>query len=981
MLTTTIEPGSSEAVTITNGNPWASDRITIWVDWNNDFSFDTGTNEEFILTNVGGTGASFTGAVAVSADQANGSYRMRIRMMYSNAPTPCGNATYGEIEDYTIEVPGCCPNDWLSVPNPSGTVAPGATANVPLYFYAYGLELGSYAANLKITNNSGNSPVLDVPVTMNVVSEVGLVVEPMSLTENHPIPPMLTTQQLTVTNNGNTTVDFDVVVNTTATVRQKPVNTPEDFARLFERMKADGLISNDVERAPGSVFGEIQYADAEYDLQFEYPCAVASGEAGIETDGNYIYTTLWNGTQFCKYNTDGSFVGLFSVPGASACRDLAYDGTYFYGAAANTTVFQMDFNTNSLIGTINAPTSVRAIAYDDEQDGFWANNWSTPIVLFDRSGLTINTIQTAGDELYYGFAYQPANYYPPYLWGYSQKTGTSLNMLYRISLPNGTIVEEFDMLSILTMPQPGNDIAGGLFLYPDLVPGTFTLGGLVQNICIWGIEMGIAGAIPDVAVTAFLSPTSGPNLGEEIVTIIVKNYGGVTLANIPVSYTLDGGTPVTGIVPGPIALGETAEFTFPGTVNLSQTGQTYVFVGCTALEGDLNPNNNCKTVNVSNIVPSYCDASTTTEDEYIANVLCGEINNSSGWQGGVADYTAISATINSGESEEITITNGTPWTSDKVTVWVDWNMNYEFDMGTNEEFILTNVGGTGAIFNGSINVPLETPPGFYRMRIRMTYSAAPQPCGSASYGEIEDYTIKVPSSPVNSWLSADPITGSLAPGQSTTINVTFNSEGMTGGEYAGTIVFNSNDPVNPVITVPAILTCCLIPPCNLPPPQNLWGYEILPNVAYLSWEAPGIPGNLLGYNIYRNNQKINPDIVTNLFYEDSLTNPSQYFYHITAVYPECEASSDTISLVITNLPEKENRGITIFPNPATNLVNIKSQHSINQISIINNFGQMVFSGNFDSNSAHVNTSGFNKGIYIVQVKTLEGSIVKKLVIK
>lgn len=48
---------------------------------------------------------------------------------------------------------------------------------------------------------------------------------------------------------------------------------------------------------------------------------------------------------------------------------------------------------------------------------------------------------------------------------------------------------------------------------------------------------------------------------------------------------------------------------------------------------------------------------------------------------------------------------------------------------------------------------------------------------------------------------------------------------------------------------------------------------------------------------------------------------------------------------------------------------------------MNNLGQMVFSGDFESNSVQVNTSGFNKGIYIIQVKTAEGSVVKKLVIQ
>ena len=85
--------------------------------------------------------------------------------------------------------------------------------------------------------------------------------------------------------------------------------------------------------------------------------------------------------------------------------------------------------------------------------------------------------------------------------------------------------------------------------------------------------------------------------------------------------------------------------------------------------------------------------------------------------------------------------------------------------------------------------------------------------------------------------------------------------------------------------------------------------------------------------------------------------------------------------MIHGLDEIEDFKTIIFPNPATNFVNIKSQHSISQISIINNLGQVVFSGDFESNSVQVNTSGFNKGIYIIQVKTMEGSIAKKLVIQ
>ena len=196
----------------------------------------------------------------------------------------------------------------------------------------------------------------------------------------------------------------------------------------------------------------------------------------------------------------------------------------------------------------------------------------------------------------------------------------------------------------------------------------------------------------------------------------------------------------------------------------------------------------------------YCDATTSVEDEFIANVECGTINNSSGWQGGVANYTNIYTEINAGESESITVENGNAWASDIVYVWVDWNDDFTFAQNSTEQYQLTNVGGQGQTFTGTITVPMGTVGGEHRMRVRMTYSSAPEPCGSSTYGEIEDYTIKV-----NSWLFVERVTDTLAPGNTDIIEVNFNSQDLTEGTYFGNVKVESNDPDMPVVDVPITL--------------------------------------------------------------------------------------------------------------------------------------------------------------------------------
>ncbi|MEN6296299.1 MAG: immunoglobulin domain-containing protein [Chloroherpetonaceae bacterium] len=139
---------------------------------------------------------------------------------------------------------------------------------------------------------------------------------------------------------------------------------------------------------------------------------------------------------------------------------------------------------------------------------------------------------------------------------------------------------------------------------------------------------------------------------------------------------------------------------------------------------------------------TYCSASTTYEDEGITEVIFGDIDVTSGWQGGVADNTSKSTDIKVGSQYSITVKNGLAvYSSDQVAAFIDWNHDCDLTDG-NEQFNLSTSDG-GATYTGSITVPSAALGGTTRMRVRMTYSSTPTPCGSSSYGEIEDYSVYV----------------------------------------------------------------------------------------------------------------------------------------------------------------------------------------------------------------------------------------------
>ncbi len=100
-LSTVMEIGTAYTITVVNGNNWLwEETCGIWADWNQDGDFYD-AEEEII---VSGGPKTFTATITPPTNANLGDTRMRIRLRKSGEQSPCGDTTYGEVEDYTINV-------------------------------------------------------------------------------------------------------------------------------------------------------------------------------------------------------------------------------------------------------------------------------------------------------------------------------------------------------------------------------------------------------------------------------------------------------------------------------------------------------------------------------------------------------------------------------------------------------------------------------------------------------------------------------------------------------------------------------------------------------------------------------------------------------------------------------------------------------------------------------------------------------------
>ena len=107
----------------------------------------------------------------------------------------------------------------------------------------------------------------------------------------------------------------------------------------------------------------------------------------------------------------------------------------------------------------------------------------------------------------------------------------------------------------------------------------------------------------DMGVIAVTAPVSGCVLGaQEQVAVRISNFGSAAQTNFPVSYSVNGATPVVETYQGTVNPGDTVQFTFATRADLSLPG-SYVVRGATAMTNDAFPVNDGRNITVVNTFP------------------------------------------------------------------------------------------------------------------------------------------------------------------------------------------------------------------------------------------------------------------------------------------------------------------------------------------------------------------------------------------
>ena len=155
--------------------------------------------------------------------------------------------------------------------------------------------------------------------------------------------------------------------------------------------------------------------------------------------------------------------------------------------------------------------------------------------------------------------------------------------------------------------------------------------------------------------------------------------------------------------------------------------------------------------------PTYCGSQGNDSSyEWIDYVAFGGMTNTTGDDGGYADYTNNVANVTPGSTNTLVISAG--FSSSSYTeywkIWIDYNQDGTFD---DSEVIASGSSSSADNLSVSVTIPTTATLGNTGMRVSMKYNAEQTACETFTYGEVEDYTVNISNTVAPSYTTFDTV--------------------------------------------------------------------------------------------------------------------------------------------------------------------------------------------------------------------------------
>lgn len=336
-ISTNLTKGNSNTITVTptwTGTVY-SEGYAVWIDYNQNGDF--GDSGELVWSKAASKTTPVSGSFTVPSSAKEGATRMRVSMKYNGIPTPCETFSYGEVEDYTINIGA----------GTADTQAPSAPAN-----------LASSGTTQTSTTLSWDASTDNVGVTGYDVYKDGSLLATVTSTS-------YTVNSLSA----STTYDFyvkakDDAGNVSAKSNTISVTTSSGSISYCSSQGSDASYEwidqvklNDMDNVTGSDGGYKDYTGLSASLPYGANTVYIS--AGFASSSYTEYWKVW-----VDYNQDGTFDSseVIASGSSSSSGQLYQDFTVPTSAVAGATRMRVSMKYNS------AQTACETFSYGEVED-------------------------------------------------------------------------------------------------------------------------------------------------------------------------------------------------------------------------------------------------------------------------------------------------------------------------------------------------------------------------------------------------------------------------------------------------------------------------------------------------------------------------------------------------------------------------------------------------------------------------------------